>query len=67
MRTGNTPETFGAEPRMASPAESARIVQDARRVRAEAQAELLRSAGRGIARHPPSGGGPEGATRDLAS
>ena len=50
MRTENTPETFGFEPRMPSRAETARIVRDAQRMRAEAQAELLRSAGRGIAR-----------------
>lgn len=48
MRTENTPETFGFEPRMPSRAELDRILRDARRMRAETQAELLRSAGRGI-------------------
>lgn len=50
MRTENTLEPFGAELRMPSSARIARIVGDARRMRAEAQAELLRSAGRGVLR-----------------
>ena len=50
MRPENTPETFAAEPRMPSSAEIARIVRDARRMRAVAQVALLRSAGRGLAR-----------------
>ena len=33
-----------------APAEIARIIKDARRMRAEAEVELFRSAGRGIAR-----------------
>ena len=50
MRPKNTPETFIPELRTLSSAEIARIIKDAERMRAEAQAELLRSAGRGIAR-----------------
>ena len=50
MRTENTKETFSAELPTVSSAEIARIIKDARRMRAETQAELLRSAGRGIAR-----------------
>ena len=50
MRTENTEETFGAELRTVSSAEIARIIQDARLMRAETQAALLRSAGRGVAR-----------------
>ena len=50
MRTENTPETLSTELPKVSPAEIARIVEDAQRMRAEAQAALLRSAGRGIAR-----------------
>ncbi len=50
MRTENTPETFSPELRMVSPTEIAQIIKDARLMRAQAQAELLRSAGRGIAR-----------------
>jgi hypothetical protein len=50
MRTENTRETFSAELPTVSPAEIARIIEDARRMRAETQAALLRSAGRGIAR-----------------
>jgi hypothetical protein len=50
MRTENTPETFSTELPTVSPAEIARIIKDAPRMRAEAQAALLRSAGRGIAR-----------------
>ena len=42
--------SFGTELRMPSSAEIARIVKDAQRMRAEAQAGLLRSAGRGITR-----------------
>ena len=50
MRTENTPETFSTELPKISPAEVARIIEDAPRMRAEAQAALLRSAGRGVAR-----------------
>ena len=50
MRTENTEQTFGAELPTASSAEIARILRDARLMRAETQAALLRSAGRGIAR-----------------
>ncbi len=50
MRTQNTLETFTPELRRISSAEIARIVKDARLMRAQTQAELLRSAGRGIAR-----------------
>ncbi len=50
MRTQNTPETFTPELRRVSSAEIAQIIKDARLMRAQAQAELLRSAGRGIAR-----------------
>ena len=50
MRTENTFETFAAELRMPSRAETARIVRDARRMRDEEVARLLRSAGRGILR-----------------
>jgi hypothetical protein len=50
MRTENTKETFGAELPTVSSAEIARIIRDARLMRAETQAALLRSAGRGIAR-----------------
>ena len=50
MRTQNTPETFTPELRRVSPAEIAQIVKDARLMRAQAQAELIRSASRGIAR-----------------
>ncbi|MCC2665625.1 MAG: hypothetical protein K0R41_2046 [Geminicoccaceae bacterium] len=50
MRTQNTPETFIPELRRVSSAEIAQIIKDARLMRAQAQAELLRSAGRGIAR-----------------
>ena len=50
MRPENTPETLGTELPTVSPAEIARFVKQAQRMRAEAQAELLRSAGRGIAR-----------------
>jgi hypothetical protein len=50
MRTENTPETLSTELPKVSPAEIARIVEDAQRMRAETQAALLRSAGRGIAR-----------------
>ncbi len=50
MRTQNTPETFVPELRRVSSAEIAQIIKDARLMRAQAQAELLRSAGRGIAR-----------------
>ncbi len=51
MRTENTtPKASTAELRVASPAEIARIIEDARRLRAETQAALLRSAGRGLAR-----------------
>ena len=49
MRTENTKETFGAELPTVSSAEIARIIRDARLMRAETQAALLRSAGRGIA------------------
>ena len=48
MSTTPTPATFAAE--LPSRAEIARIVKDAERMRAEASAELLRSAGRGIVR-----------------
>jgi hypothetical protein len=50
MRTRNSQETFSTELRTVSHAEIARIIEGAQRMRAEAQAELLRSAGRGIAR-----------------
>ena len=50
MRTENTEGTFGAELPTVSSAEIARIIQDARLMRAETQAALLRSASRGIAR-----------------
>jgi hypothetical protein len=50
MRPKNTPETFIPELRAVSSAEIARIIQDAQWMRAEAVAELLRSAGRFIAR-----------------
>jgi hypothetical protein len=50
MRTQNTPEIFIPELRSVSSAEIAQIIKDARLMRAQAQAELLRSAGRGIAR-----------------
>ena len=50
MRTENTEETFGAELPTVSSAEIARIIRDARLMRAETQAALLRSAGRGVAR-----------------
>ncbi len=50
MRPNNTPETFIPELRTVSSAEIARIIKDARRMRAEAEVELFRSAGRGIAR-----------------
>ncbi|HEX8373635.1 MAG TPA: hypothetical protein VF606_00465 [Geminicoccaceae bacterium] len=50
MRTENTEGTFGAELPTVSSAEIARIIGDARLMRAETQAALLRSAGRGIAR-----------------
>ena len=50
MRTENTKETFGAELPTVSSAEIARIIRDARLMRAETQAALLRSAGRGVAR-----------------
>ena len=50
MRTENTEETFGAELPTVSSAEIARIIGDARLMRAETQVALLRSAGRGIAR-----------------
>ena len=49
MRTENTPELF-TELWTDSPAEIARIIKEARRMRGEAQDELLRSAGRGIVR-----------------
>ena len=45
MRTENTEHTFGAELPTVSSAEIARIIGDARRMRAETQAALLRSAG----------------------
>ncbi len=48
MSTTPTPATFAAE--LPSRAEIARIIKDAERMRAEASAELLRSAGRGIVR-----------------
>jgi hypothetical protein len=50
MRTENTPETFSTELPTLSRAEIAHFVKQGERMRAEAQAELLRSAGRGIAR-----------------
>lgn len=50
MRTQITPETFHPELPTISPAEIARFVRQGERMRAEAQAELIRSAGRGIAR-----------------
>jgi hypothetical protein len=50
MRTENTKETFGRELPEITRADIARFVKEGRRRRAEAQAELLRSAGRGIAR-----------------
>src|SRR4028119_836704 len=50
MRTENIEETFGVELPTVSSAEIARIIGDARRMRAETQAALLRSAGRGVAR-----------------
>ena len=50
MRPENTEETFGAELPTVSSAVIARIIGDARRMRAETQAALLRSAGRGVAR-----------------
>ena len=49
MRTENTPELF-TELWTDSPAEIVRIIKEARRMRGEAQDELLRSAGRGIVR-----------------
>jgi hypothetical protein len=49
MRTENNPKTFGPELRTVSPAEIARIIEDAERMRAEAVTALLRSAGRSIA------------------
>jgi hypothetical protein len=50
MRTENIAETFSAALPTLSPAEIARIIDDAQRMRAEAQVALLRAAGRGIAR-----------------
>ncbi len=50
MRPKNTPEVFIPELRTVSSAEIAWIIKDARRMRAEAEVELFRSAGRGIAR-----------------
>ena len=50
MRTENTEETFSTELPTVSSAEIARILRDARLMRAETQAALLRSAGRGVAR-----------------
>ena len=50
MRTENPKETFSRELPTVSPAEIARFIKQGERMRAEAQAELLRSAGRGIAR-----------------
>ena len=50
MRPKNTPETFIPELRTVSSAEIARIIKDARRMRAEAEVELFRSAGRGNTR-----------------
>jgi hypothetical protein len=50
MRTQNTPETFTPELRSVSSAEIARIMGEARLMRAQAQVELLRSTGRGIVR-----------------
>ena len=45
-----TPDTSNTELRMVSPAEIRRIHKEARRMRAETQADLLRAAGRGILR-----------------
>jgi hypothetical protein len=50
MRTENTKETFSRELPEITRAEIARIIKDARRMRAEAEVELFRSACRGIAR-----------------
>jgi hypothetical protein len=50
MRTEDTKETFSRELPEITRADIARFVKEGRRRRAEAQAELLRSAGRGIAR-----------------
>jgi hypothetical protein len=50
MRTENPKETFSRELPTVSPAEIARFIKQGERMRAEAQAELLRSTGRGIAR-----------------
>ena len=50
MRTQNTAQTFTPELRRVSSAEIAQIIKDARLMRAQAQAELIRSAGRRIAR-----------------
>ncbi len=49
MRTQNTPKTFIPELRSLS-VEIPQIIEDARLMRAQAQAKLLRSVGRGIAR-----------------
>jgi hypothetical protein len=50
MHPENTPQTFSTELPTLSRAEIAHFVKQGERMRAEAQAELLRSAGRGIAR-----------------
>lgn len=50
MPTRATQETFNTELRMVSPAEIRRIHKEARRLKAETQADLLRAAGRGILR-----------------
>jgi hypothetical protein len=50
MRPNTTPETFIPELRAVPSAKIARIIRDARRMRAEARVELFRSAGRSIAR-----------------
>jgi hypothetical protein len=50
MSTTHIPAPFAAELPEITRADIARFVKEGRRRRAEAQAELLRSAGRGIAR-----------------
>ncbi len=50
MRPENTPQLLNIELPMISRVEIAHFIKQGERMRAEAQAELLRSAGRGLAR-----------------
>ena len=50
MRPENTPQPLNIELPMISRVEIAHFIKQGERMRAEAQAELLRSAGRGLAR-----------------